>query len=152
MFCFCKLLIPATKALLLLPYLLLEIHTRAESALCLCSVVVLLVSNSDLGLEHAHFFERDVSALEVVVVLERDPSGGEVVVRGTVRLFEAREFLSHAHLALHHSSEIPSREEAVVGNGMVHRVGLVVVQMLEVARIRVTEVEGKEGISVIDTV
>lgn len=110
------------------------------------------MSNSDLGLEHAHFFERDVSALEVVVVLERNPSGGEVVIRGTVGLFEAREFLSHSHLALHHSSEVPSREEAVVGDGMVHRVGLVVVQMLEVARIRVTEVEGKEGISVIDTV
>ena len=110
------------------------------------------MSYSDLGLEHAHFFERDVSALEVVVVLERSPSGCKVVVRGTVSFFEAREFLSHAHLALHHSSEVPSREEAVVGDGMIHRVGLVVVQMLEVAGVRVTKVEGKEGVSIIDTV
>ena len=110
------------------------------------------MSNSDFGLEHAHFFERNVSALEVVVVLERSPSGGEVVVRGTVSLFEAREFLSHGHLALHHSSKVPSREEAIVRDGMIHRVRLVVVQMLEVTGIRVTKVERKEGISIIDTV
>ena len=149
MFCCCKLLILPLK-----PYCPTYCwkYTHVESSLCVSSVVVLLMSNSNLGLEHAHFRERNVSALEVVVVLKRSPSRSKVVVRRTMSLFEAREFLSHLHLGLHHSSEVPSREDAIVGNGVIQSMRLVIVQVLEVASIRVAKVEGKEGVSVIDSV
>jgi hypothetical protein len=113
------------------------------------SVMVLFVSNSDLGLEHAYFRKGNVSTLEVIVMLERSPSRGEMVVRRTMSLFEAREFLTHSHLRLKHSSKVPSREDAVVRDSMIHRVRLVVVQVLEITGIRVAEIEGKERVSII---
>jgi hypothetical protein len=125
-------------------------YTHVESALCMSSsVVVLFVSNSDLGLEHAYFRKGNVSTLEVIVMLERSPSRGEMVVRRTMSLFEAREFLTHSHLRLKHSSKVPSREDAVVRDSMIHRVRLVVVQVLEITGIRVAEIEGKERVSII---
>lgn len=110
------------------------------------------MGNSNLGLKHAHLLQGDVSALEVVVVLKRNIARGEVIVGGTVCLFEARELFSHLHLTLDHSSEVPPGEDAVVRDRVVHRVRLVFVQVLEVAGIRVTEVERQEGVSVVDTV
>ena len=56
--------------------------------------------NSCLWLEHADVLERDLSTLEVIVVLERHISRSEVVVGGTVALLEVGELLSHGHLAL----------------------------------------------------
>ena len=44
--------------------------------------------DSCLGLEHADLLNRDLSALEVVVVLEGHIARGKVVVGGTVALLE----------------------------------------------------------------
>ena len=94
--------------------------------------MVMVLDNSCLGLEHADLLERDLSALEVVIVLKRHIARSELVVWGTVALLEVGELLSHTHLALHHATEVPSREDAVVWDNMIHRVGLVVMQVLEV--------------------
>lgn len=66
--------------------------------------------DSCLGLEHADLLNRDLSALEVVVVLEGHIARGKVVVGGTVALLEVGELLTHGHLALHHAAEVPSGE------------------------------------------
>ena len=71
-------------------------------------MVVRVLDDSGLGLEHADLLERDLSALEVVVVLEGHIARIEVVVWGAVTLLEVGEFLSHGHLALHHAAEVPS--------------------------------------------
>lgn len=93
------------------------------------------MGNSNLGLKHAHLLQGNVSALEVIVVLKGNIARGEVIVRGTVCLFEARELFSHLHLTLDHSSEVPSGEDAIVWDGVVHWVRLVVMKVLEVASI-----------------
>ena len=64
--------------------------------------------DSGLRLKHTDGFERNLSALEIVVVLEGNIARSEVVVGGTVTLLEVGELLSHGHLALHHAAEIPS--------------------------------------------
>jgi len=114
--------------------------------------VVRVVRNSDLGLEHSDFAKRDVSLFEVFVVLEWVVSWVKVVVRRSVGLFEAGELLAHLHLALQHSAEIPSGEEAVLRHPVVHGVGFVVVVVLEIAGVGVAEVERHESIPIVDGV
>jgi len=77
------------------------------------------VSNSNLGLEHADRGDRDVSGLEVLVMLEGNIAGVPMVVGRTVGFLEAGELLAHLHLTLHHSAEIPSGEDAVLRNHVV---------------------------------
>ena len=115
-------------------------------------MVVVLVGNSDLWLEHADLGEGDVAGLEVVVVLEGHIAGVPVVVRRTVGFLERSELLAHGHLTLHHSAEIPSGEDAVMGDQVVHGVGLVVVQVLEVGGVRVAQEEWHEGVTIIHSV
>ena len=78
------------------------------------------MGNSNLRLKHAHLRDWNVSALKVIIVLEGHIARSEVVIGRTMGLFEARELLAHLHLALKHSTEIPSREDTVVRNGVVH--------------------------------
>ena len=53
------------------------------------SVMVFLDGDSNLRLEHADLFKRDLFALKVVVVLEGHIARSPVVVRGTVSFLEA---------------------------------------------------------------
>jgi hypothetical protein len=108
--------------------------------------------DSCLGLEHADILNRNLSALEVIVVLEGHIARGEVVVGGTVALLEVGELLTHGHLALHHAAEVPSGEQAVVRNAMVHSMRLVVMKVLEVRGIRVTKIEWHIGVTIIDSI
>ena len=108
--------------------------------------------DSSLGLEHADILNRNLSALEVIVVLEGHIARGEVVVGGTVALLEVGELFTHGHLALHHAAEVPSGEQAVVRNAMVHSMRLVVMKVLEVRGIRVTKIEWHIGVTIIDSV
>lgn len=105
-----------------------------------------------LGLEHADLFNGNLSALEVIVVLEGHIARGEVVVGGTVALLEVGELLTHGHLALHHAAEVPSGEEAVVRNAMIQSMRLVVMKVLEVGGIRVAKIEGHIGVTIIDSI
>ena len=89
------------------------------------------MSNSDLRFEHSDLCERDVLSLKVVVVFERNVSLVPLVVRGTVSFLEASELLTHLHLALEHSSEVPSGEQTVVRDKVVSGGGLKVVQVRE---------------------
>jgi len=114
--------------------------------------MVLLVSDSNLWLEHADLGEGNVAALKVIVVLKRNIAGVPVVVGRTVGLFEARVLLSHLHLALHHATEVPSCENTVVRDQMVHGMRLEPVEMLEASSIRVAKQEWHVGITVIDCI
>jgi hypothetical protein len=115
-------------------------------------VVVLVSVDSDLGLKLADIADRDLSALKVVVVLDGHIAGSPVVVWGTVARLEARELLSHGHLALHHAAKVPLGEQSVVGDNVVKSVGLVIMEMLEVSGIRMAEIEGQESVTIIDTI
>ncbi len=108
--------------------------------------------DSCLGLEHADLLNRDLSALEVVIVLEGHIARGKVVVGGTVALLEVGELLAHGHLALHHAAEVPSGEQTIVRNAMVQSMRLVVMKMLEVRGIRVTKIEWHIGVTIIDSI
>ena len=108
--------------------------------------------NSGLGLEHTDLLNWDLSALKVIIVLEGHIARSKVVVGGTVALLEVGELLAHSHLALHLAAEIPSREQAVVRNAMIHSMGLVVMKMLEVRGIRVTKIEWHIGVTIIDSI
>ena len=114
--------------------------------------MVVRIGDSGLGLELADALERDLSALEVVVVLEGHVARGEVVVGRTVALLEVGELLTHGHLALKHAAEVPSREEAIVRKGVVHRVRLIIVEVLEVRGIGVTKIERHEGVTIINSI
>jgi hypothetical protein len=110
------------------------------------------MSNSNLWLEHADRGDWDVSGLEVLIMLEGNIAGVPVVVGRTVGFLEAGELLSHLHLTLHHSAEVPSGEDAVLRNHVVLWVWLEVIQVLEAGCIRVTEEEWQECIAVINSV
>ena len=94
-----------------------------------------MVGDSNLWFEHSNFAKRDLSFLEVIVMLEWEISWVELVVRGTVVLFETCEFLSHLHLALKHSTEVPSGKDTVVRNGMIEWCWLVIMEVLETGSI-----------------
>jgi hypothetical protein len=51
--------------------------------------MVIVVGNSDLWFEHLDFTDWDTSSLEIVVVLYWEISWVELIVWGTVVLFEA---------------------------------------------------------------
>ena len=70
-------------------------------------MMFVVVSNSNLGLELSDLVSWDSSPLQVVVVLEGQVSGVELVVWGTVCLLEAGVLLSHLHLLLDLSAEVP---------------------------------------------
>lgn len=96
---------------------------------------MIIMSNSSFWFEHFNFTNRDLSSVKIIVVFNRQVSGVKLIVGGTMSFLEAGEFLTHLHLRLHLSAEVPSGEDSVVGNPMVHGSGLVVVQVLEVSGI-----------------
>ena len=112
--------------------------------------MVLLMSNSWSWIKHADLWERDVSGLEVFVVLKGNISGVPVVVWRPVCLFEAWVFLTHLHLTFHHSSEIPSGKDAVLRYDMVESWWLIVVQVRETCSVWVAQEEWHEGVSIIN--
>ena len=85
-------------------------------------------------------------------MLKRHIARVPLVVRRTVSLFEARVFLAHLHLALHHSSEVPSCENAVLRNNVVEGGRLELVKMRETGGIGVAQQEWHESVSIIDCV
>lgn len=82
--------------------------------------------------KHPDIANWNISSLKIVVVLKRHVSWVEMVVRGSMILFEVCEFLSHLHLTFHHSAKIHSSKDTILRNHMVHGVGFVVMKMLEV--------------------
>lgn len=51
-----------------------------------------------------------------------------------------------------HSSEIPSGEDTIVRNPVIHGVRLIVMVVLEVAGVRMSKVEGHESVTIIDCI
>lgn len=89
------------------------------------------MSNSDLWLKHSDFAKWHLSSLEVIVMLKWQVSWVEMIVRGTVSLFEASELLTHLHLALKHSTKVPSGKDSVMRNSMIEGCWLIIVVVLE---------------------
>ncbi len=85
-------------------------------------------------------------------MFERHVSLVPMVIWRTVGFLEARELLAHLHLALEHSTEVPSGEDTVVRNQVVGCSWLIVMQVLEAASIRVSQDEWHECVSIIDTI
>ena len=114
--------------------------------------MVVFISNYNLRCELSDFAERDVFPLEVVVVLERHVPGAELVVGRTGVFLETGEFLSCLHLHLEHSAEVPSCENSVVRHPVVSSVGLEVMVVLETGSVGVSEQEGHERVTIIDSI
>lgn len=79
-------------------------------------------------------------------------SRGIAVVGWTVSLLEVSVFLSLTLLGLQHSSEVCPGKHSVLGHPVVHGSGLEVMKMLEVRGIGVSDVEGHEGVAIVDSV
>lgn len=90
--------------------------------------------------------------LEDLVMLERVERSTVSVVRGTVGLLETSIGVGGLNTTVHHSFEVDVREDAVVGDSMVHGVGLEVVQVLEASSVGLTKDQRHEGVSIVDSV
>lgn len=110
------------------------------------------MSNSDLWLKHSDLAKWNLSSLEVIIVLKWHVFRIEVIVWGSVVLFEACEFLTHLHLTLKHSAEVPSGEQTVVRNSVVKSCWLVVMVVLEAGSVRMTKEEWHESVTIIDSI
>ena len=97
--------------------------------------MIVIGSNSNFRFEHLDLADWDLSSVKVVIVLYWKISSVEVIVWGTMSLFEAGEFLSHLHLTLHDSTKVPSGEHTVVWNPMVVSMRFIIMIMLEVSGI-----------------
>ncbi len=111
-----------------------------------------VVFDSGFGFELPYLVWAYSLAEEIFVVLEGSISGAELVVWRAITLLEAGVFVSHTHLSLHHTSEVPSSWETVMGYDVVHGCWLVVVVVLETGSVGVPEEEWHEGVSVVDGV
>ncbi len=66
--------------------------------------------------------------------------------------FEAGVFFSLSKLRLDHAIEVLLGKNTVLGNPVIHRCRLVVVQVLEVGGVRVAKEEGHKSVPVVDSV
>jgi hypothetical protein len=94
----------------------------------------------------------DTLRFKILVVLQFVVLCGVVAVRWSVILLEAGVFFSLSKLTLDHAIEVLLGKDTVLGNPVIHRCGLVVVQVLEVGGVRVTEEEGHKSVPVVDSV
>lgn len=116
------------------------------------SVVVFVVSDSNLWREHSDLAWWDLSLLEIIIVLKWHVSLVPVIVWGTMCLFEACEFLTHLHLTLKYSTEIPSGKYTVVRNNVIHGTWFIIMVVLEAGSIWVPKDEWHEGVTIIDSI
>lgn len=100
----------------------------------------------------AHFLERDLARLEVLVVLEGVVAGRIVVVRRALALSKAGVLLAHLLLIHHHVIEVEVREDTVVGNAVVLGGRLEVMEMREASTVRSTKIGRHVLVSIIDSV
>lgn len=95
---------------------------------------------------------RDLAGVEVLVLLERVEGLWEVVVWGTVSLVERAVLHTSTGLSIEQATVVEVGEHAVVGNHMVERCWLVIVQVSEFSGTAGAEEEWQLGVAVVDAV
>lgn len=114
--------------------------------------MVFIMRNTSLGFELLDLVKTDALLLEEFVELKRVVSGVEVVIWGSVGLFETGVLLVSIEGALKHSSEVDFGENTVVGHEVVSEVRLITVGVGETGSIGMSQEQWHEGISIIDSI
>ena len=85
-------------------------------------------------------------------MFQRHVSRIEMVIRRPMRFLKAGVLFIHLHVTFKHPTEIELGEDAVMRHPMVQGMGLEVMQVGETSRVRVTQKERHEGVSIVDGV
>jgi len=110
-----------------------------------------MLHNSMLALELS-YFRVDSMLIQILIMLQLVVSRVIIPMRRPVVLLKSWKFLSLTCSYFLISHEVESREEPVVRNHVVSGVWLLVVEVGEGGHVSCAEVEGDEGVSVVDCV
>ncbi len=108
------------------------------------------MSKTGLRFKLLDLIQTDALLLKELIVLKRVVPGVEAIVRGTMSLFEARVLFISVKGALKHSSEVDSREDAVVRDKVISEVRLITIGMRKAGSVGVSQEKRHKCISVIN--
>jgi len=106
---------------------------------------------SVLALKFSYFWV-DSMLIQVFVMFQIVVSWIVIPVGWSVVLFEARKFLCLGSGYLFVAHEVKSREETIVGDHVITRMGLLIVEMSKGSHVFCAKVKRDEGISIVDSI